>query len=1344
MLLVAVVKVIEDGSLYIPLIYEHARNNVENGDSFEISKEVVERIPELVGERLISYCVKNLNQFLRTALKAFSTDDYSFPAVAYEFISQYNEAEATLKPMNANMLRNLEFLTTCTYQSGLKYLDQEAMQQLARAAYFSQFIADPKLARAANLLSIQPQIITALLADFGVKYLYGFRFYLQIHPTYALYWLSGILESHSASACADLLDLFRDEDFWRSLQELLVNGSSEQKKLCLYIVEVSVSLVSTNIELPGVFKFQVEREKQYISIWNKYLTIAHIIAIDTSAHQTKATLPELTALIKLSTTRNAVAVPHIWLMALLKIGLKASLPSVRVEIANYILAFSSDQLRLFETIGHEVLIYDFLPFVGQASFFNVSDVNQRCAHGESLSKFISCLMENIDKAQQFLEDLLTEFAYGKRKWFEACVFYMIHGISKSFANSQVANAYVISRLLYKISQQSYENQRIKTCISNYICKIWFSFRSDQISLHEFFDLTFMFENRDELALQVAEWISKCGLKSEFLEEIRGRIDSLSIMDPEPLEFKQFRFIMKVAKCADIELPQLDFCKLPLLIQICMVNYLPTDLHNLVALSIFQQAEIDLKNCAYRQAFKYLGLCQLSKSSSAYDPLLATIENIIGSDFDIIISVADPVDFFRTVRALFILKGVADEMILDRIFRYLVNYMAASRNIHEIRQVSKEFTKLIQISADLCSISGKFTDLLELAEISIQRMHSAEQLSIYCKVCLILIESDPEQAGRVLSLGVKIWRYIIEYNLSVSKHSASLDVIRILFNHNVLKYAYRMRHEIDLLSHIAQELVPLGYARRSILPVLTREIEIFRCTCTADFEGSEWLAKILVDIYCLEQNHDNVFLVEDSVVQISLVEGIENVPQIEPEGVARIRCANILGATVSRGFGSAAISAVFEATPSLFSNQSTDAASEVYRIALAELFVLLNRFAPEKCLQQAHETLRNEFSPLVRTYLEWYLALNLTSPELQQKFIWNNLDIPEDKPRFLASLLVVASVIATSYSDQTKLILEKLIPMLIAFATTNRAVLRHTATSLLMGLESYVLDLQDPVAVRTMKILKSHVLSSPTFGAFKYGQDILWDAQHDFNVFGICGQIARWVNEDTASASKRSMKVDLFDDIKNFDSIPIFGTSGKTKRPTIKNQTNLEIKPSLSAIKSVEATTLQTKSNTRIRTAQPARATKGHMIVLASLVEKAPNLGGICRLSDVLGAELLCVPDMTVLKSKEFQSVAVTADKWMPMAEVCESQIVEYISECRKKGYKIWGLEQTDNSVLLTDKLQFPEKVVMILGKEKEGIPPHILRELDCAIEIKQVGVVRSMNIQTATAVIVHAYSVQYC
>ena len=47
--------------------------------------------------------------------------------------------------------------------------------------------------------------------------------------------------------------------------------------------------------------------------------------------------------------------------------------------------------------------------------------------------------------------------------------------------------------------------------------------------------------------------------------------------------------------------------------------------------------------------------------------------------------------------------------------------------------------------------------------------------------------------------------------------------------------------------------------------------------------------------------------------------------------------------------------------------------------------------------------------------------------------------------------------------------------------------------------------------------------------------------------------------------------------------------------------------------------------------------------------------------------------------------------------------MNYLHYQKSNGYKILGLEQTANSQMLHE-FKFPSKCILLLGKEKEGIP----------------------------------------
>ncbi|XP_010439980.1 PREDICTED: uncharacterized protein LOC104723330 isoform X2 [Camelina sativa] len=148
-----------------------------------------------------------------------------------------------------------------------------------------------------------------------------------------------------------------------------------------------------------------------------------------------------------------------------------------------------------------------------------------------------------------------------------------------------------------------------------------------------------------------------------------------------------------------------------------------------------------------------------------------------------------------------------------------------------------------------------------------------------------------------------------------------------------------------------------------------------------------------------------------------------------------------------------------------------------------------------------------------------------------------------------------------------------------------------------------------------------------------------------------------------------------------------------------------------------------------------------LILVASLVDRIPNLAGLARTCEVFKASGLVVADANIIHDKQFQLISVTAEKWVPIMEVPVNSLKLFLEKKKREGFSILGLEQTANSISL-DKHQFPKKTVLVLGREKEGIPVDIIHILDACIEIPQLGVVRSLNVHVSGAIALWEYTRQ--
>eukprot|EP00929_Paragymnodinium_shiwhaense_P102115 TRINITY_DN65301_c0_g1_i1.p1 TRINITY_DN65301_c0_g1~~TRINITY_DN65301_c0_g1_i1.p1 ORF type:complete len:1682 (+),score=427.74 TRINITY_DN65301_c0_g1_i1:83-5128(+) len=155
-----------------------------------------------------------------------------------------------------------------------------------------------------------------------------------------------------------------------------------------------------------------------------------------------------------------------------------------------------------------------------------------------------------------------------------------------------------------------------------------------------------------------------------------------------------------------------------------------------------------------------------------------------------------------------------------------------------------------------------------------------------------------------------------------------------------------------------------------------------------------------------------------------------------------------------------------------------------------------------------------------------------------------------------------------------------------------------------------------------------------------------------------------------------------------------------------------------------------------------RRVRQPLMVVASLVDKTPNLAGLCRTSEVFNCESLWLPNLKITKDQGFQSMTVTAEKWMPLKDVPPEKLVEQLKEFRRRGYELVGVEQTHNSVPL-DEWRFAEGgTVLVLGAEKEGICAEVLPLLDGCVEIPQAGQIRSLNVHVSGSLAIWEYTKQ--
>ncbi len=139
-------------------------------------------------------------------------------------------------------------------------------------------------------------------------------------------------------------------------------------------------------------------------------------------------------------------------------------------------------------------------------------------------------------------------------------------------------------------------------------------------------------------------------------------------------------------------------------------------------------------------------------------------------------------------------------------------------------------------------------------------------------------------------------------------------------------------------------------------------------------------------------------------------------------------------------------------------------------------------------------------------------------------------------------------------------------------------------------------------------------------------------------------------------------------------------------------------------------------------------------VVIENVHDPHNVSAIFRTCDAVG-----VPKISLLyNTEEFPKISrissSSANKWIEKERF--SDTAECFDSLRKEGFKIYStmLDETAKSIYQTD---FTEKIAIVMGNEHRGVSEEAAELSDGLIYIPMHGMIQSLNVSVATAVILY-------
>lgn len=140
-----------------------------------------------------------------------------------------------------------------------------------------------------------------------------------------------------------------------------------------------------------------------------------------------------------------------------------------------------------------------------------------------------------------------------------------------------------------------------------------------------------------------------------------------------------------------------------------------------------------------------------------------------------------------------------------------------------------------------------------------------------------------------------------------------------------------------------------------------------------------------------------------------------------------------------------------------------------------------------------------------------------------------------------------------------------------------------------------------------------------------------------------------------------------------------------------------------------------------------------VVVVLDNIRSLSNVGSVFRTADAfrIGALYLC--GITACPPhREIHKTALGADETVAWRYFETTE--EACRELKAQGYRIFAVEQVEDSVMLQD-FQAEPRSAFILGNEVEGVGDSVLPYCDGAIEIPQVGTKHSLNVSVCSGII---------
>ncbi|WP_295199305.1 RNA methyltransferase [uncultured Chryseobacterium sp.] len=147
-----------------------------------------------------------------------------------------------------------------------------------------------------------------------------------------------------------------------------------------------------------------------------------------------------------------------------------------------------------------------------------------------------------------------------------------------------------------------------------------------------------------------------------------------------------------------------------------------------------------------------------------------------------------------------------------------------------------------------------------------------------------------------------------------------------------------------------------------------------------------------------------------------------------------------------------------------------------------------------------------------------------------------------------------------------------------------------------------------------------------------------------------------------------------------------------------------------------------------------------LTVILDNIRSMHNVGATFRTADAFLIEKIILCGITPQPPhREIHKAALGATESVDWSY--EKETVTAVNDLKCAGYCIIGVEQTTNSLEISDfEIEKKQKYAVVLGNEVDGISDDALQHMDSFIEIPQLGTKHSLNVSVCGGIVMWEFA----